>query len=250
MALTVPNLRRIFIPDPGFAMADCDLAGADAQVVAWEADDPTLKQMFKEKVALHLENMKIVFPGSPPIKSNNPNSPYHRAKQGVHATNYVGSAKGVAKAINITVHEADIFQKRWFGAHPQIKVWHDRIQDSLNRTRSVWNQFGYRRFYFDRIEKILPEAVAWIPQSTVAIVTNRGLKAIDKWTCEGGPVQLLLQTHDSLTLQFPKRNNSTQEIVDAIRERMEITIPYPDPLVIPITIKMSTSSWGECDEAA
>ena len=37
--LTLPNLRKMFIPDPGKFIFDCDLEQADAQVVAWEADD-------------------------------------------------------------------------------------------------------------------------------------------------------------------------------------------------------------------
>lgn len=52
----LPNIRKIFIPDPGYVVFDCDLAGADAQVVAWEADDEDLKRAFRAKLDVHAHN--------------------------------------------------------------------------------------------------------------------------------------------------------------------------------------------------
>ena len=37
--IKLPNVRKMFVPDLGYVVFDCDLAGADAQVVAWEAGD-------------------------------------------------------------------------------------------------------------------------------------------------------------------------------------------------------------------
>jgi hypothetical protein len=42
----LPNVRRLFKPDPGFTLIDIDLSGADAAVVAWEANDQELKDAF------------------------------------------------------------------------------------------------------------------------------------------------------------------------------------------------------------
>ena len=51
----LPNIRRLFIPDPGQIIGDADLDRADLQVVVWEADDTELKQMLHEGVDLQLE---------------------------------------------------------------------------------------------------------------------------------------------------------------------------------------------------
>jgi len=45
-ALGLPNLRRIFIPDPGMTFFDIDLSAADLRVVVWESDCKEMKQMF------------------------------------------------------------------------------------------------------------------------------------------------------------------------------------------------------------
>ena len=56
----LPNLRRLFVPDPDYIIIDVDLERADAQVVAWEADDEELKQMFREGVDIHEENSRTI----------------------------------------------------------------------------------------------------------------------------------------------------------------------------------------------
>lgn len=239
--MKLPNIRKNFIPDPGFTIFDCDLEQADAQVVAWEANDDELKAIFQDPLAdLHNENTKVIF-GSYPTSSNDPRR--HKCKAGVHLTNYGGSARTLASTLGITTHEAERFQRTWFGAHPNIRKWHKEIELQLQTRRFIENKFGYRRTYFDRVEGLLPEALAWIPQSTVAITINHGLVAIDEQLPE---VQLLLQVHDSLVGQYP--TSIDHRIKPAIRQRLLVPIPYDDPLIIGVGIKTSTKSWGDCKD--
>lgn len=231
-----PNIRRMFIPGIGYVLMDWDLEKADAQVVAWEADDDELKQIFREGLNLHAENAKSIF------GVNNKHT-YAMAKRGVHATNYLASVPALAAALGITRHEADRFQTNWFKAHPRILNWHDRLRDQLMTTRTVHNAFGYRRIYFDRIQDILKEAVAWIPQSTVACVINRALYNLYKNM--PNDVDLLVQVHDSLVMRTPKQ--TYKSLIPKIQKEMEIIVPYPDPLVIAVNCKVGVNSWGELD---
>jgi DNA polymerase-1 len=237
----LPNIRKFFVPDVGYEMADADLDRADAQVVAWEANDDELKQIFREGADLHLENAKVIF-NNPRLTSDSRERKL--AKAGVHATNYGSSANTLARALGITVHEAERFQRVWFSAHPGIRDWHDEVENSLATTRQVTNKFGFRRYYFDRIEKLLPEALAWIPQSTVALVICYGLVRMTEQT--EVDLQPLLQVHDSLVFQYPKhlRNPALRKA----RECMLVEVPYDDPLVIPVGFKLSDRSWGDCKE--
>jgi len=130
-------------------------------------------------------------------------------------------------------------QKRWFQMHPGIERWHRRVETQLHTKRFVENRFGYRRFYFDRVDALLPEALAWIPQSTVAITINRIWLNIYTHLPE---VQVLLQVHDSLAGQFPKSFDQSR-----ILPYTRIQIPYEDPLVIPVGMKTSDLSWGDCE---
>lgn len=248
--IVLPNVRRFFVPDPGMIMFDVDLAGADAQIVAWEANDEPLKQAFRDYQAgigpkVHCVNALAIF-GEKLAGPNGKNEPFYtRAKMGVHLTNYGGKPRTCASALSISIHEAEAFQRNWFRIHPGIAEWHNTVQNSLSRTRSVRNPFGFVRTYFERPEGLLPEALAWVPQSTVAIVIDTAYNRITQTLPD---VQILLQVHDSLVGQCPISLWPT--LKPKIRECLEVVIPYDDPLVIPTGLKTSTISWGDCHDEA
>ena len=234
--LALPNVRKIFVPDPGYIIFDADLAKADAQVVAWEAGDEALKQLFRESPdLLHKQNAIDIF------GKNTPHT-YAMAKRGVHLTNYLGTARTLAAALGITMKDAERFQRQWFGAHPAIPRWQEKIKHDLMTTRTIMNKFGYRRFYFGRLEEELKEAIAWIPQSTVACAINRGLLNIAQRLPE---VDLLIQVHDSLVFQI--REERVDELLPKVLKEMHIVVPYDDPLVIQVEAKSSKTSWGDCE---
>lgn len=239
----LPNLRKLFIPDQGFILGEFDLPQADARVVAWEAEDEDLIALFEDPSRdLHNENCEIIF-GSRPRDSSDPRR--YQAKQGVHLTNYGGNAKVLAAALGITVAEAERFQSRWFSAHPNIPRWHNKINMQLATKRYVENVFGYRRFYFDRIDGILKEALAWIPQSTVAIATNLGIiAATSNEKLRKLNLQLLLQCHDSSIFQWPKL--FTPVVLPELTKLLTIEVPYAKPLIFQAGVKISDISWGHC----
>jgi len=240
-AFRFPNVRRLFIPDPGMTLFDVDLAGADAQVVAWEANDADLKAMFRAGAKIHAENAKALF-GSQ-AGSDGKRQPYYgKAKMGCHLTNYGGKPRTLSKGLGMTMKEAEWFQSRWFSMHPGIKTWHAEVENSLLTTRSVRNKFGFRRFYFDRLDGLLPQALAWIPQSTVALVINTGLVRISESKTE---LELLLQVHDSLVGQFPSQHEA--RLLPILRDCLTVTIPYDDPLIIGTSLDLSRKSWGDLE---
>lgn len=238
-AFRFPNLRKMFKPDYGYELFDVDLAGADAQIVAWEADDADLKAKFRSGEKIHALNAKDIYGGL--AGSDGKKAPYYKmAKMGCHLTNYGGGPRTLSISCGMTIHEAEAFQKKWFQMHPGIKEWHERILNELMTRRCIYNKFGFRRFYFDRIEGLLPEALAWIPQSTVALIINQALCRIAE---SGSSAELLLQVHDSLVGQYPK--NERFLTLPVLRECLAVPVPYDDPLTIGTSLDLSIRSWGE-----
>ena len=237
-----PNVRLLFKSDWAHELGDLDLAGADAQVVAWEADDEELKAAFRAGLKVHAKNALDMF-GSSRAGADGRREPlYSQNKQAVHATDYGASARTVALTLGWTVHEAELWQRRWFSLHPNIKEWHRRVEAQLHATRTVSNRFGYRRVYFDRVESLLPQALAWIPQSTVAILTFRAalhLRRQVPWC------KILMQVHDSLILQWPV---SMHARLNEVRRCITLPVPYPDPLIIQWGLKTSKQSWGNVED--
>ncbi len=229
--LQLPNIRQLFAPDPGYVITEWDLDRADLQVVVWEAGDKELKQALREGADIHSLNAKDLLCSR------------DMAKRFVHLIDYGGSARTASAKCGITVHTAETMQRRWFEAHPGIKAWHRRTQETLLARKPIVNKFGYARFYFDRPEEVLPEALAWTPQSTVGLVIVKALLQFDANLPEA---ELLLQVHDSILLQT--RIENCPEIFPKMQEQMLVTIPYDDPLVIPASGKYSPISWGDAKE--
>lgn len=240
--MKLPNVRRLFIPDKGHIICDADLSGADAQVVAWEADDEDLKSAFRAGLKLHAKNALDIF-GPAMAGPDGMKEPFYSdCKAAVHATNYGASARTIAINRGWTVLIAESFQSTWFRLHPGVKKWQERIDDQISTTRMVHNKFGYRRVFFDRIEGLLPTALAWIPQSTVALVCFRGAVQLDKtlpWA------EVLLQVHDSIVFQIPFHRESS---LPKVQKAITVTVPYPDPLTIPWGLATSRQSWGDIKE--
>lgn len=239
-SLDLPNVRSLFIPDPGYTFFDIDLDSADLRIVAWESDEAEMKAMIREGKKVYVEVMKEYY-HNPAMTKNSPQ--YGMFKSYCHGTHYLGTAKGLAERLGLLIHESEKLQKWYFGKFPKIKKWQDDIKDQVVKRRYVQNIFGNRCYFFDRIEgTIFNQAIAWIPQSSVGCLINRGYVKIDQTLPH---IDVLLQVHDSLAGQFPSYmgDKAVREIVAAA----EVPLPYDDPLIIPVGVKTSTESWGGCE---
>lgn len=246
LQLHLPNIKKLFIPDPGFTFFDGDLSKADLRIVQRESDEPELGAMLDEGRDPYVETAREFYHDptiTKELPDGSPHPKYRTFKSFAHGTHYLGTPVGLARRLGLTVHECDRTQAWYFGRYPRIKSWQTRFRAELAHRRFVQNIWGYRRKYHDRIDaSIEREAIAWLPQSTVAILINRIWQAL--WD-HFRVVQVLLQTHDSLSGQFP--THLTRECLTRMLELAAIPLPYPKPLIIPFGIKISTQSWGDCN---
>lgn len=244
---TLPNVRKLFIPDPGYVMCEADLSGADALVVAKEANDAELMQDIISGIDLHSKNATSLFGAQFTSLAKESPARYElrqQVKQGVHATNYGALARTLALILGWTVTQAERFQRTWFKLHPGIEGWQLRTAAGLHQSRSVTNAYGYRIIYFDRIDAVLPQALAWLPQSTVAETCFRGILQAED-ACPW--VDSLMQVHDSFLFQVPVHRHPDGLI--AVMKALRNAIPYkPEPLIIPWKMSSSHLSWGDCEE--
>jgi DNA polymerase I-like protein with 3'-5' exonuclease and polymerase domains len=237
-----PNVRKMFIPDPGKVLIDADLSGADAQVVAWETNDPLLKEACRTGVKLHAQMATSFF--GPSSAEKHPE--YDNCKRAIHGTNYGAKARTIAVSVKWKIATAENFQKQWFREHPGIVDWHRRTELALRKHNGVRNRFGYSITYFDRVDALLPEALAWVPQSTVAIVCFRGGAAIRRIP----GIEMLATVHDSLIFQIPRHWLGAASKLELIKKTLEVEVPYDEPLIIPWSLASSEKSWGDATKLA
>lgn len=239
--LELPNIRTLYIPDPGHTFFDIDLDSADLRVVTGESNCKWMLEQFANKRKPYIEIMKEYYRNQSMTKDSHPRE-YAMFKALCHGTNYLGTAAGIAPRIGLNVHETERIQKWYFGLCPEIRAWQNEIKKQVEKRRWISNVFGYKFHFFDRIEgTIFNQAVAWIPQSTVGCLINRAYANIDDNLPE---VEILLQVHDSLAGQFESHHGDWA--LRRIVEESQIVLPYATPLVIPVGIVSSKQSWGHC----
>jgi DNA polymerase I-like protein with 3'-5' exonuclease and polymerase domains/uracil-DNA glycosylase len=237
--MSLPNVRKLFIPDEGKMFFDIDLSSADLRIVVWESDEGEMKSMLREGLDPYTEVAKEFYQDKTIDKKDPRRQTF---KSFCHGTHYLGTAKGLAERLGLLVHEAERTQAWYFSRFPKIKLWQDELRNQIFSRRVVENIFGYRFNILERIEgTLVNEVAAWIPQSTVAILINHAYRNIYDNLKE---VEVLLQVHDSLGGQFPIENAAYYEA--RILEESAIVLPYADPLIIPVGIKTSLTSWGDC----
>lgn len=244
----LPNIRALFIPDEGYEYFDIDLDSADLRVVTWDSDCAGMKKYFAEGKKPYVEIAKEYFQ-DPTIDKHH--DAYKAFKVICHGSNYDGGPGEIAsrmpksaKVEGLTADRIGKIQEWYFGQFPEIREWQKRIESSIRQFRYVENVFGYRIWFFDRLEgTIFKQGIAAVPQSTVGCLINRGFKNI----FDNEPdIQVLLQVHDSLAGQYPiaMRDYAVKKVLD----HCAIPLPYASgELTIPVGIKTSRVSWGDCE---
>ena len=246
--ITLPNIRSMIVPDPGFVLVEADLARADAQVCAWDSGCEDLKAAFQRGDDIHSDNARWLYGRDINPRTGHINGMSFRdnAKRAVHLANYAGGYQTLAQSCALQEQHAASFLHWWtLTKHPAIGEWHDRKAREIRsrKTPVATNAFGFRRIYTDRTDRLLGQVLAWICQSTVSVVIN---KALLRFHNELPEAQLLLQVHDSVLMQIPSAH--WPALAPAVTECMKVVVPYPHPLIIPSEIKWSASSWGEMEK--
>jgi hypothetical protein len=150
----------------------------------------------------------------------------------------------VPKLQALTRRKLKAFRNGISASFQKLKIGKRNYAPILRTFGYVENIFGYRIYIFDRLEgRVFKSAIACVPQSTVACLINRGYKNIHDHEPD---IQILLQVHDSLAGQYPIP--IAEHARAAITRHCTIPLPYSSgDLTIPVSVKTSRLSWGDCE---
>lgn len=239
-----PELRRVFISDPGWKLCSIDLEQVEARDVGWLCGtlfgDWTLLDSC-EAGDLHTKNAMLCWPKLPwpGVASQDralaERTPLYRewslrdgTKRMGHLSNYIGTAWMISRVLKVPIRVAEEFQRRYLLAYPALPRYWQWVGQKLQTEGMLHTPFGRTRHFFGdpRSDSTLREAVAFIPQSMTGDRTNFWLWKV--WARLGNRVQLLAQTHDSITFQFWEED-SIDEIISRILELLsEIKFYHKD----------------------
>lgn len=230
MNLPHNDARRMIIPNPGRELGAADLMGAEAHVVAFMVRDEALLSLFAQGKSVHAFRGSMMY-GVPAEEIKKGSDRYIAAKKGVHAVHYdVGRTTFMEilnedKDVPYTQAEANLIYNLIQLKIPTAARYQELIQAELKQTRTLWNLFGRRRTFYGRwSSSMLREAYAWIPQSIVPDVVNKGLMKV--YYNYSKYVNILMQIHDELLFEYkPADRRIAHEIV---HEAMSTTLHYKE----------------------
>lgn len=264
-----PALRYVFVADPGMKMCVIDLEQVEARDVGFFCGCLFGDWRFLDACEggdLHTANARLIWPELPwtgditkdkIIAGGN----FYRdfsyrdmAKRGSHLSNYYGTAWTAARSLKVPIAIMEEFQARYIRggrvngqlvepAYPCIPQWWRWTAEQLQTTNQLLTPFGRRRHFFGRPndDTTLREAIAFLPQSTTADRMNLGLWRVWKNMPE---VQLLAQTYDSITFQYPEALDEDEIVSKALELiRVELVAPNGRSYVVPGEAKVGWN-WG------
>jgi uracil-DNA glycosylase family 4 len=258
------RVRSVFVPDDGFVLGNADLKQAESLVVAHISGDPEMLRLHSDEYMFGgKDGHKYVasFLLEKPIELVSEED-RQIGKTCRHALNYALGPQKLMLKINqegedtgvfVTLMQAKIYRIKYLQLHPMLPQWWRWVNSKLQDTHTLSNLLGRPRTFYDRPEHILPDAIAYIPQSTVGDALNIGLVRCnaDEELQDLG-YQPLLQVHDSIVFQAPE--TTFDQVAGRVKEllRVPITIvdrPGYEPYDIEIPVDMEYGwNWGKQDK--
>jgi len=252
------HIRDIVVPDEGMIFTEADLKGAEAMIVAYMSEDEMLIKLFEEGKNIHnYTATKIIWEGLTEEEiekdkkkfkaiGRETESLYYKAKRTRHSGNYLIGPYTLSLDLKIPRKEAEVTLQTFYDKSPRLAAWHAEVAEMLkNHQQTLVTPMGRKRKFFGRYgPELLKEAVAFLPQSTVSDILNKGLKRVYYEMCAKCKcVDLLLNNHDAILVQHPAQ--LTFYVHDRLKELMHIPLTIKGrSFAIPIEIK-SGVNWRD-----
>ena len=240
-----PYIFKYFlISDPDWFLCECDLAKAEAHVVAYLTQDANMIESFESGIDVHSFNASKIF--NVPIeeviheaktkKVDQKSTMRYMGKKVVHASNYSMGPQTFSD--NLAVEEIFMSQseckrllQNYQDRFPGLKRWHRSIEEEVQKSRILYNLFGSpRRFLGEMGPALFRNAYSYKPQSTVAELLNRGMiKCVNdpRLGKDGFDIRMLTTVHDSVVFQFHKSQiPNLLQILLIIKDHMTHTFTY------------------------
>jgi len=252
----IPSRARTMYTAPdGYEFLQADYMQAEAVVVAYEINDYKSIALFEESFGLSKEERQkreldihkltasTMF-GIPIAEVTK--ELRMKGKIVKHSTNYNAGPGVIAHQLQIPMKEAKVLLSQASNATPQLGLWHKRIQQHLQKERSLTNLFGRKHRFLGRYnDSLLRSAYAFIPQSTVGDLLNMAL--VRFYNMYGKQRRIRLQLHDAIYTFSPI--GKREETMKMLRDVMLIEMKSSNGVKYTIDVDFSAGpSWGEMKE--
>ena len=254
------DLRKIYVPSPGYTFVEGDGGQAEARVVAILAEDyKALDEMertsftrnpFGIKDDLHTKTAMMVLG-----KDFNEVTEVMRqdfGKKPRHAGNYDMGPKRLSLMAHISFAKAAACLSKFHAISPNIReIYHLSVRNMVTNSRILTTLHGRMRQFLDKLtEETFKQAYSHYPQAAVSDHTKfTTLIPLMRWTDEHEMQAFFLsESHDSLL--FEVKNEQVEQFALKFKEFGETPLIFDSgsfirdrQLIIPLEVKSSAENW-------
>jgi DNA polymerase-1 len=252
------RVRQAFVAGRGNVLLAADYSQIELRVAAHYSKDPTLLKAFAEGEDIHTTTAATVL-GLKPEKVSKEQR--RLAKVINFGLLYGMGAFALSRQSGLTLAEAEEFVKNYFARFPRIKQYLDDTKKFAAENGYVQTLMGRRRYFPGlsgsgvqansreaaiaraRAER---EAINAPIQGTAADIVKQAMLNLQPALATAGlSAKLLLQVHDELVLECPKKE--VKETARVVRQVMESAFKLDVPLGVEVR---SGANWEEMKAVA
>jgi DNA polymerase-1 len=208
------EILQYFLPDEGYVYYAYDLSQAENRIVAYVGNIPEMIDAFESGKDVHRLTASLIFKkpydaisdeeGSSPFGDGKSERDW--GKRANHGLNYDLGYRSFALYYEMPETDSKFIVESYHRAYPGVRQnYHAYVRQCLRENRFVTNLMGRRTLFLGAWEdSLFKEAYSCIPQGTTGDVVNeRGINFAYYNQRQFGPLELLVQVHDSIGFQIP-----------------------------------------------
>jgi DNA polymerase I-like protein with 3'-5' exonuclease and polymerase domains len=261
------RVKDVIIAPPGRLLGEIDLSQAEAREAAYECEDALAIAQYEQDIDRYWYLAGAAFYDDPE-HPRDPHDPQHKQQRDVGKMGLLAFQYGISARTWVaqTNHSADLtgvvvtqktgeriertFHELWTRYRPW---WEETLELALTQG-FLRNIYGRRRDFFARTDTpaalaaLRREAVAFIPQSTIADHLNMGLERLYR-ACDPALIWIHAQIHDAVLFSCEPRD--WIRAVRAVKSTLEFPMTVKGrELLVPAEVKISKGAWSAAREAA
>ncbi len=236
------KIRRAFIPRDreNARILSADYSQIELRLLAHVSGDENLIAAFKSGVDVHKITASKVFDVS--LEEVTREMRY-KAKAVNFGIVYGQSKYGLAKALNISVSDAENFINKYFATYPKVKEYMDEMVEKVGKQGYVETIFGRKRYLINELNSsnglvrdfARRAAINHPMQGTAADLIKLAMVDLDKKMSENNlKSKLIIQVHDELVLEV--YNDELDVVQEFVRNAMEFNQMLAVPLLVDISV--------------
>ena len=244
------DIRKAFIAKKNHILISADYNQIEMRILADLADVKELKKAFKKNEDIHSLTASQIF--NVDIKKVTEDQ-RRKAKAINFGIIYGISQYGLAKQINVSNFEAEVFLNSYFKKFPEIKVYMDKTIKFCRKSGYVNNIFGRRSHFLNindknyNVRNFQERAAINAPiQGSASEIMRLAMIRLEKRFNDNKNLKakILLQIHDELIFEAPK--NELKKVSKIIVEEMSsVATSDQHSFSIPLTVDLNSGdNWG------